>query len=271
MGQRDVWKLTLFVYIAVTNPSYGQQSNAPGSALPSFNALEVVHFEEMKYPAIAQYAPNESRGPVVLKVTIDEQGKVAQAFTMSGNPLLTPEALANIKKWQFSAAKANTGVIVYNFRRTLAECGSLNSLFIFEPPNLVTVSACIEATEDSIEPLGGWHGYYGQVIHSDLDIKYPPLARTARIQGLVVVQAEVDAKGKVVKANALTGHPLLSRACVENTKKWVFDPELVESPVVVYNFRLGDAEQTELMFEPPNFITITSAAVVIDTENSTSH
>jgi hypothetical protein len=38
--------------------------------------VSVVQFEELKYPAIAEYAPFESEGVEVVRVSLDDQGKV---------------------------------------------------------------------------------------------------------------------------------------------------------------------------------------------------
>jgi hypothetical protein len=84
-----------------------------------------------------------------------------------------------------------------------------------------------------------------------------------------VVRAKLDKKGKVIDTVVLAGHPLLAPACVENIKKWVFDPNSTKTPVVVYSFRLDSGDQTQLFFEPPNFVTITAAAVVVNPETST--
>src|ERR1700688_2715140 len=127
-----------------------QQRALPASQSPlNPQDIQVVHFEEMKYPAIAQRAPYPPEGVVVIQISLGEQGKVSEAKVISGNPLLVPDALANIKKWHFSSTKEKTGIIVYNFRRILGQCGSLTNLFAFQFPNFVTVMGCIAPAADS--------------------------------------------------------------------------------------------------------------------------
>jgi TonB family protein len=55
---------------------------------------------------------------------------------------------------------------------------------------------------------------------------YPPLARQARIQGTVVLDAEISKDGAVVALRAVSGHPLLIPAAVEAVKQWRYKPYL---------------------------------------------
>ncbi len=72
--------------------------------------------------------------------------------------------------------------------------------------------------------------------------KYPKAARKQNIQGAVVVQITVDEKGKVISAQATSGHPLLREAAVKAAYKARFTPTLLDGqPVKVtgtltYNF-----------------------------------
>lgn len=52
---------------------------------------------------------------------------------------------------------------------------------------------------------------------------YPPLSRQARISGDVKVNIHVRADGTVASAEALSGHPMLAPAAVENAKKSEFE------------------------------------------------
>lgn len=53
---------------------------------------------------------------------------------------------------------------------------------------------------------------------------YPPLARAVRASGKVVVNIEVDTKGSVVKADAVSGHPLLKAAAEAAARQAKFKP-----------------------------------------------
>jgi TonB family protein len=98
------------------------------------------------------------------------------------------------------------------------------------------------------------------------EISYPPMAAQARIGGVVVVKVKLDDHGKVTHATAISGQELLIQSAVANAKKWQFEPNSRNVLVLVYNFReaAGLCHRGAFVFEPPNFITITACAPVIN-------
>jgi hypothetical protein len=70
------------------------------------------------------------------------------------------------------------------------------------------------------------------------ELHYPALARTARIQGVVVTRAKLDNQGNVVDAVGVSGSGLLLPISLENVKKWRFEPNARKSVIVVYNFTI---------------------------------
>ncbi len=55
---------------------------------------------------------------------------------------------------------------------------------------------------------------------------YPPLARQARVQGTVSMQAVIAKDGTVSNLEAVSGHPLLIPAALESVKQWRYQPTL---------------------------------------------
>lgn len=53
---------------------------------------------------------------------------------------------------------------------------------------------------------------------------YPPLARQARIQGNVVLQAEISKEGTIQNLRLISGHPMLAPAAIEAVKQWRYRP-----------------------------------------------
>jgi protein TonB len=53
---------------------------------------------------------------------------------------------------------------------------------------------------------------------------YPPLARQARIQGSVVLQAEISKDGTIENLRLISGHPMLAPAAIEAVKQWKYKP-----------------------------------------------
>jgi len=75
---------------------------------------------------------------------------------------------------------------------------------------------------------------------------YPPLARMARIQGVVVLQAIIGTDGTIRDLKVIKGVPLLNQAALEAVAAWRYQPTLLNSePVEVLteidvNFRLDE-------------------------------
>ncbi len=55
-------------------------------------------------------------------------------------------------------------------------------------------------------------------------MEYPQLAKTAQVQGAVIVEVRVSRSGSVASARALSGHPLLQRAALEGVSALQFEP-----------------------------------------------
>ncbi len=53
---------------------------------------------------------------------------------------------------------------------------------------------------------------------------YPPLARQARIQGSVVLQAAIGKDGSIQNLRLISGHPMLAPAAIEAVKLWKYRP-----------------------------------------------
>ncbi len=64
--------------------------------------------------------------------------------------------------------------------------------------------------------------------------QYPPLARQARIQGIVVLAAVIGCDGAMQSLRVVSGHPLLVPAAIDAVKQWRYRPYLLNgSPVEV--------------------------------------
>jgi protein TonB len=61
---------------------------------------------------------------------------------------------------------------------------------------------------------------------------YPPLARQARIQGTVVLQAQISKDGNIENLQLISGHPMLAPAAIEAVKQWKYRPYLLNGEPV---------------------------------------
>jgi protein TonB len=76
--------------------------------------------------------------------------------------------------------------------------------------------------------------------------EYPPLAKMARIQGTVRLEAVISRDGTIQDLKVLSGHPLLVKAALEAVQRWRYQPTLLNGePVEVIteidvNFTLAE-------------------------------
>jgi protein TonB len=74
---------------------------------------------------------------------------------------------------------------------------------------------------------------------------YPPLARQARIQGTVLLRAQISKDGSIENLQLVSGHPMLVQSALDAVKQWKYKPYLLNGePVevdteVAVNFTLS--------------------------------
>lgn len=112
-----------------------------------------------------------------------------------------------------------------------------------EPPPTPRVKAAVEKLPEvpkrpvSLGPINS------RAIDKPVPV-YPPIARAAKASGTVVVQILLDETGKVVSAQATSGHPLLRQTAVQAAYRARFTPTyLSNQPIkvtgyITYNFIL---------------------------------
>jgi protein TonB len=76
---------------------------------------------------------------------------------------------------------------------------------------------------------------------------YPALAARAHVEGVVIIEATIDTRGRVANATVLRGVPVLEEAALEAVRKWVYTPTLLDgvpTPIIMtvtVRFRLQRA------------------------------
>jgi protein TonB len=74
---------------------------------------------------------------------------------------------------------------------------------------------------------------------------YPSLARSARIQGSVLLRAIISRNGTIENLNVISGHPMLVGAAIDAVRQWRYRPYILnDEPVevetqVTVNFSLS--------------------------------
>jgi protein TonB len=63
---------------------------------------------------------------------------------------------------------------------------------------------------------------------------YPPIAQSARVQGVVIIEATIGTDGRVQDARVLRSIPLLDAAALDAVRQWQYTPTLLNGvPVPV--------------------------------------
>ncbi|MBM3284834.1 MAG: energy transducer TonB [Candidatus Aminicenantes bacterium] len=82
-----------------------------------------------------------------------------------------------------------------------------------------------------------------------VDPIYPEIARQAGVEGVVILEAETDIRGNVVRVQVLRSIPLLDQAAVDALRQWKYEPVVIDGQpkglifTVTVAFRLKDKIQ----------------------------
>ena len=100
-----------------------------------------MSFADLAYPPSIVNA--RAQGVVVVKATLDSDGRVTAASAISGPKGLIPLVEANARKWRFRPNACNTAIIVYNFRIDEEACHDASkSVCLLQHQNFATIVAC---------------------------------------------------------------------------------------------------------------------------------
>jgi TonB family protein len=119
-----------------------------------------------------------------------------------------------VKHLRILLALANTAVI----------CLAFTSCFFVLAPYALAQSSTPEIAQLPTESVS-----FGSAVAANNLIKkkepvYPPIAKTARIQGTVVLKIVISEGGAVTGVDYVSGPPLLIRAAMDAVKQWQYKP-----------------------------------------------
>jgi len=159
-------------------------------------------------PLVRAETESPTQGTVVWNAIISEAGNIESLQMVSGHPMLVPAALRAVKQWRYRPYEVNgiPRAVETTIHVEFAKEGAETIASEAESPVLATA-------EDM----------RGRLIYRVGPI-YPPLARQARIQGVVVLRVIINKLGEVGDTQVVRGHPMLSPAAVDAVKKWRYIP-----------------------------------------------
>jgi TonB family protein len=224
-------------------------------------------FVAPRYPDAA--AVVETRLVVPLRVTVDESGYVAEVRRLGApmlaawrHPLLTDDSMSSVfealvaastdavKQWRYDAPKE--GPIAFDV--TIAFAPETEPRVVSQPIAAVAVVPPDRSADvpvfPAVEPLDAppveWaegikplSAYVAKILVPPTKTKhvapiYPQEAKEAHVQGVVVVQARVEADGRISHARALRSSSPLDQAAIDAVLQWEFEPLVIDSEGITY-------------------------------------
>ena len=186
------------------------------------------------YPPLARQA--RIQGIVVLKVIIGKTGDVQSMQLISGHPMLAPSAITAVKQWKYKPfmvdgepVEVETTVQV-NFTLSDKPAQPKDS----EPSSPPPASPQPNESQPVAQRVRVSSGVVTGLLVSKVNPTYPDDARQQGVQGVVLMQVEIDKEGNIDKVELISGHPLLAPAAIDAVKQWKYKPYLLNgNPVYV--------------------------------------
>jgi protein TonB len=148
--------------------------------------------------------------------------KVVQSDIMNGQlrtPTKIPEKVQMIKEEETPPPMASMGGVVGGVPGGVpgGQMGGVIGGIISSTPVAVPKVAAPQRVRVS-------QGVSQGLLIKKVQPPYPPLARQARIQGQVVLQAEISKDGTIQNLRLISGHPMLAPSAIEAVKQWRYKP-----------------------------------------------
>jgi periplasmic protein TonB len=148
--------------------------------------------------------------------------KIVQSDIMNGQlrtPTKIPEKVQMIKEEEAPPPMASMGGVVGGVPGGVpgGQMGGVIGGIISSTPVAVPKVAAPQRVRVS-------QGVSQGLLIKKIQPPYPPLARQARIQGQVVLQAEISKDGSIQNLRLISGHPMLAPSAIEAVKQWRYKP-----------------------------------------------
>jgi protein TonB len=207
------------------------------------------------YPADAQGI--EAVGTVSLAATIDEAGRVVEIRKVR-EPLVlsqtatTPTAIriaaegmlresaAALRRWTYDPPSSGpiSFLVSFSFRpgaeTTNAQSGTIPAGGTGVPATGAVAGGF--ATGGAGQPVRVGAGIRPPTQITRVQPVYPAVAQSARVSGVVILEALIGADGRVSDARVLRSIPLLDQAALDAVRQWVYAPTLLNGvpvPIVM--------------------------------------
>jgi protein TonB len=207
------------------------------------------------YPAEARSI--DAIGTVSLVATIDETGRVVEIRKVREPLVLTPSASTNptatriaaeamvrdaasaLRRWTY--APPTDGPIAFGVTFSFKPGAEPTASQATAIPAVPSGQAAAAASLSGVASPGGPNQpvRVGGSIKAPTQISkvqpvYPLIAQSARVSGVVILEAVIGVDGRVTDARVLRSIPLLDQAALDAVRQWVYTPTLMNGvPVPV--------------------------------------
>lgn len=277
---RHIWRVLAVAALALGSAPIAavqaRQDGEPQSAVPVTSDKPLLdRARVMRRPALSSDARNLGlSGLVAVRVMVDPDGEVLVSRAVSGPDGLRQSASKAVRAWEFAPSADPdpvSGFVVFRFSsgEPYASIVGLREQDVASGPThtpelepaaeetntVPTASTAPTHTrprearpaERPAVPAGLQRlapAALSALATRKTSPRYPAAAASARIEGVVIVEVEVDESGRVTSARAVSGNGVLRPAAIEAAKNWLFQPTVVEGvPTRVigtlsFNFRM---------------------------------
>jgi TonB family protein len=185
----------------------------PLRAIGEIKAPRLIKRVEPVYPEDARRARVE--GVVILEATTDIYGRVMTVKVLRSIPMLDQAAIDAVRQWVYEP------MVINGKPRSMIFTTTVTFQLDGGKPKART-----EVTHGE-EPLRFTSGIDGPKRIKKVDPRYPEVARQARVEGTVILEATTDIYGRVTNLKVLRSIPLLDKAAIEAVKQWVYEPAII--------------------------------------------
>ncbi|WP_321475406.1 M56 family metallopeptidase [uncultured Paludibaculum sp.] len=182
--------------------------------------LTVLANRGPEYPPLALQA--RIQGPVTVDVHVNAEGLVESAKAVDGHPLLRIAAEDCVRNWRYSPQRANGKAVE----------ADTQAVVNFHLPAVGGVEPARPAGTAVPTRISVGGNIQKQVLLSSAEPEYPPLAKQARIQGMVRFEVVLGRDGKVSNLKLVSGHPLLVQSAVQAVRQYTYRPTLLNGEPV---------------------------------------
>jgi TonB family protein len=183
----------------------------------------------------------QQAGVVGLRVLVSKTGTVEEVETWMGEGALRQAAVDGVKAWKYKPfvqdgePREIQSTILLSFRDgvgkpSLIALGGVAGMAGGQAANKSWQSGAV-SSGDAVTVSSG---IVAGLLYRAVAPVYPPLARAARVQGVVVLHAILSKAGTIEDLQVISGPPMLVQAAEDAVRQWRYKPYLQDGvPVEV--------------------------------------